>query len=186
MKLQIYLASLVLACNLSAPAAIVYPGAAAAIPDNNSIGLMQTLTVGGLNNSITTASLSFQLQGGFGTDLTGYLRLGSVPGLSPAYDLTSLVQAQTVISGTTPVNFTVDVSSTFAAQNPNAVWTLFLVDTSSGGQTTLNGWSLNITAGTGVSPVPEPVNIALGVFCGLLGLVTLGRSASVQRMFGKR
>jgi hypothetical protein len=37
--------------------------------------------------------------------------------------------------------------------------------------TTLNGWSLDITA------VPEPVNVALGIFAGLAGVVGLARLA---------
>jgi hypothetical protein len=43
--------------------------------------------------------------------------------------------------------------------NPNGVWTLFFADVSGGGGTSqVNSWSLDLTA------VPEPVNVALGVF----------------------
>jgi subtilisin-like proprotein convertase family protein len=51
----------------------------------------------------------------------------------------------------------------------NGNWTLFFADLSGGDGaniTTLNGWSLDITA------VPEPVNVALGVFCAMV--LTLG------------
>jgi subtilisin-like proprotein convertase family protein len=42
--------------------------------------------------------------------------------------------------------------------NPNGAWTLFFADAASGEQSTLNGWSLQITA------VPEPINQAMMVF----------------------
>jgi len=46
----------------------------------------------------------------------------------------------------------------FNGLNPNGDWTLFFADTSPGGISTLNSFSVDITA------VPEPVNVALGVF----------------------
>jgi hypothetical protein len=55
--------------------------------------------------------------------------------------------------------------SGFNGLNPNGTWTLYFSDTlAGGGNATLNGWSLDITA------VPEPVNMALGVFGGILAL----------------
>ncbi len=52
--------------------------------------------------------------------------------------------------------------SGFNGGNPNGSWTLYFADTiAGGGNATLNGWSLDIT------PVPEPVNVALAVFGGL-------------------
>jgi hypothetical protein len=107
------------------------------------------------------------LQGGFSADLSGYLRLGNTLG-SPSYSLTSLIQSQS-LNPNTPTTYTIDFTTsgfqtTFNGQNPNNAWTLFFADTDPGGQTTLNSWSLNITA------VPEPVNVALGIFgLGLTG-----------------
>jgi subtilisin-like proprotein convertase family protein len=50
-------------------------------------------------------------------------------------------------------------NSKFGGLNPNGDWTLFIADMSGGGgQTHVDSWGLNITA------VPEPVNVALGVF----------------------
>lgn len=49
--------------------------------------------------------------------------------------------------------------------NPNGGWTLFFADVQGGYQSTLNGWSLDITA------VPEPVTVALGIFGVLFGAV---------------
>ena len=55
--------------------------------------------------------------------------------------------------------------------NPNGTWTLLVADLSSeGGQRQLVSWELEITA------VPEPVNVALGVFGGLFLVVALVRS----------
>jgi hypothetical protein len=58
----------------------------------------------------------------------------------------------------------------FGGLNPNGTWTLFFADVSAGGgQAMVTGWSLDITA------VPEPVNVALGVFGVLFGGVTAAR-----------
>jgi hypothetical protein len=48
--------------------------------------------------------------------------------------------------------------------DPNGAWTLFFADLSGGGSPTrIQTWELEITA------VPEPVNVALGIFGGLFG-----------------
>lgn len=53
--------------------------------------------------------------------------------------------------------------SGFNGSAADGTWTLYFADLSSGGgASTLNSWSLGITA------VPEPVNAALGVFVLLL------------------
>ena len=64
--------------------------------------------------------------------------------------------------------------SSYNSIDPNGTWTLFFADVSGGGgNSTLNSWSMDITA------VPEPVNLALGVFAGLLLLtITLRRGRS--------
>jgi subtilisin-like proprotein convertase family protein len=83
-----------------------------------------------------------------------------------------------------PTAFDAPGTVTFAALNglnPNGTWTLFIADLSSGGgQSQLVSWSLGITA------VPEPVNVALGVFAGVFVVVGLGRAAWVRRGFSKR
>jgi hypothetical protein len=60
--------------------------------------------------------------------------------------------------------------------NPNGTWTLFIADLSAGGQSQLVSWELDITA------VPEPVNVALGIFAGVFLAVTLARSARVRKL----
>jgi hypothetical protein len=59
--------------------------------------------------------------------------------------------------------------------NPNGTWTLFIADLSAGAQSQLVGWSLNVTA----AEVPEPVNVALGIFAGVFLMVILVRSRPV-------
>ena len=62
------------------------------------------------------------------------------------------------------------LDTTFGGMNPNGTWTLFFADVSGGGGTsTVNGWSLDITA------VPEPVNVALGLFGVLFAGITAVR-----------
>jgi subtilisin-like proprotein convertase family protein len=48
--------------------------------------------------------------------------------------------------------------------NPNGTWTLFFADMSGGSQSQVVSWGLDITA------VPEPANVALGIFGGLLAV----------------
>ncbi len=64
---------------------------------------------------------------------------------------------------------------TFNGRNPNGTWTIFFADLSSGAQSQLLDWSLNISA-----EVPEPVNVALGVFGGIFLVVTVVRSRPVR------
>jgi len=159
MKTKLYVVCLLSAANIFAHAALyTYGGVAAAIPDNDVFGLSQSQTLSGLSTSITAMTLNFTLAGGLITDLTtASLRLGNLPE-STFVDLTPSMSG----SLSTPVTFTVDVSSSYSGQDPNNTWTLFFADTSPGGQTTLEGWSLDITA------VPEPVSKALIIFIALL------------------
>jgi subtilisin-like proprotein convertase family protein len=64
---------------------------------------------------------------------------------------------------------TVTLAGSFAGMNPNGTWTMFFADLSAGDTSTLKGWSLDITA------VPEPVNVALAIFGGLLVIWQVGR-----------
>lgn len=157
------------------------PGAV--IPDNNTTGTGDSLTYifSQVDSIITDLALTFALQGGYSGDLSGYLRLGNAVN-SPIYNLTTLIRASS-LSGGSPTTYSIDFNtatygsgfqSAFNGQNPNNTWTLFFADTRAGDQTTLNGWSLNITA------VPEPVNVALGVFGGLFAAAGLVRI--VRRM----
>jgi hypothetical protein len=177
MKTILCLAGLLLAMNFPASAALFQYGtlnggsAIGTIADNNKIGLTDAHQVSinpeNLNWKITALTLTVVLEGGFASDLTGYLRLGDTT-IAPFYSLNTLIQGQQ-LSATTPTTYTMSFSSTgdttFIESNPNDTWTLFFADTSAGGHTTLNGWSLNITS------VPEPVNVALGAFGAVLVVI---------------
>jgi hypothetical protein len=63
----------------------------------------------------------------------------------------------------------------FTGLNPNGTWTLFIADLSAGGQSDVVSWSLDITA------VPEPANVALGVFAVIFTASSLARSKHLQR-----
>jgi subtilisin-like proprotein convertase family protein len=181
MKIKFCLTVLLLVSALPAWAALYNFGtlngdaALGAIPDNNMIGLTEAATISGEGSSLSDVVLTVVLQGGFSSDLSGYLRLGNETG-STAYNLTSLVQGQT-LSGSSANTYTIDLGTTFASENPNNTWTLFFADTSAGGVTTLNGWSLDVTA------VPEPVNVALEIF---LGLFAVGGGVSCLRRAGNK
>lgn len=62
------------------------------------------------------------------------------------------------------VSYTADGGSlaSFNGVDPNGTWTLFFADMAGGNTSTLNGWSLDITA------VPETINVALAFFGGVL------------------
>jgi hypothetical protein len=64
----------------------------------------------------------------------------------------------------------------FHELNPLGTWSIFFADLSGDNVSTLNGWSLEITA------VPEPVNVALGCFAGVFLLVSLCRSQRVRKL----
>ncbi|HWQ93456.1 MAG TPA: hypothetical protein VN673_17430 [Clostridia bacterium] len=57
----------------------------------------------------------------------------------------------------------------FKNQNPNGAWTLFFADLSSGHTSTIENWSVELTA------VPEPVTCALGIFGAIAGASALIR-----------
>ena len=170
MKTTICLTSLLLALALPVPAALYNSGALnVLIPDDNTLGTGNLLqfNVSGEASSLSALTLTFLLQDGYSTDLSGYLRLGNEIS-SPAYTLTSLIHSQTLSPGS-PTTYTIDFSnsgfeSTFTALNPNNTWTLYFQDGIVGDEALVKGWSLDITA------VPEPVNVALGLF----GVVLVG------------
>ncbi len=64
--------------------------------------------------------------------------------------------------------------SSYDNQDPNGTWMLFFADASGGGGTSsLVSWELDITA-VDITAVPEPVNLALGLFAGgMIGTATV-------------
>jgi hypothetical protein len=87
------------------------------------------------------------------------------------------VDGRTIDPGSPRGDFDSASRVTFAGyndMNPNGTWTLFFADMSAGAQSTVVSWELDITA------VPEPANIALGVFGGLFLLTGVWRVARKQ------
>jgi hypothetical protein len=81
--------------------------------------------------------------------------------------------AGAVLSGTTSFTANQDLSA-FGNTDPNGAWTIFFADLNPGDTATLTSFSLDITA------VPEPINMALGIFGGVMGLMVLARSKPVK------
>lgn len=114
-------------------------------------------------NSLSSTLFS-SLQGGAAANggFTGVvLTAGTGNNISTAGSTTSTTPITGTFSG---VNF-----SSFQNVSPVGDWILYVTDNQSGDQGTLTSWSLSLTV------VPEPVNVALGIFGGLAGLVAVIR-----------
>jgi hypothetical protein len=71
--------------------------------------------------------------------------------------------------------------SAFNGKNVNGAWTLFFADLSSGETSQLANWSLAFT-----SEVPEPVNVALGIFAGIFLVAAIARNQRVRGWVHRR
>ena len=163
------------------------------IADNGAAGLVQTITTT-YQGTITAVSLSFNISGGYNGDLYGYLSYndGVNPPAKTLEVLNRMGGGSTVASGAgfagvtlmdggslgnihaalpgagtavavgsyLPDSAGVTFASTFGGMNAGGTWTLAFFDRVAGDQSTLGSWSLNID----VAQVPEPINVALGVF----------------------
>ena len=91
----------------------------------------------------------------------------------------------TVTSGSGPYTYTATFTGTaddntgLNGLDPNQAWGLDIWNNSNADGNTLDSWSLEVTA------VPEPVNVALGVF-GLLFAATLVARGLVKKLAGRR
>ena len=167
-----------------------FSGVNVAIPDGNPVGVSFGETVsdipgGSIVNGLT---VDLSVSGGYNGNLYAYLvapngtlvMLLNQPGatvgnpfgyagsgLNITLSDTAAGRIQTtpetpgsVFSGTYQAAGTLGAVSGSAA---DGTWTLYFADeVAGGGQAILNGWSLNITA------VPEPANLALGLFVAML------------------
>jgi subtilisin-like proprotein convertase family protein len=167
-----------------------------AILDGNPNGISTTLAVSGAGSVLTSLSVTLNISGGYNGDLYGYLsyngtlvtllnRVGT--GGGDAFGYATAGFSNVTLDGTSAngnihnvenplanTSYTPDIGggnslASFNGVNPNGTWTLFFADLSGGDVSTLNGWSLNLTA------VPEPVNVALLIAGSTLALVSLGR-----------
>jgi len=114
-------------------------------PNGTLVSLLNRPGVGANVFGASGAGMNITLQDGAGTQ-------GSIQGVTSSVVLSGTYNAAGSLAG---VNGSV----------ADGTWTLYFADLSSGGGTSvLNSWSLGIT------PVPEPVNVALAMF----GLVLVG------------
>lgn len=180
----------------------------AAIPDGNPSGMANQQVISGLPSVMQDMTVGINISGGYNGDLYGYIkhngtlvmlldRVGTGVGNPYGYDNAGLNLTLSDHATQVPtIHFYQDDSyslngsgqltgtwrpdggslSSFNNLDPNGTWTLFFADLSGGGgQSSLQGWSLDIAA------VPEPVNVALGIFAGMFLVVMVARSQPVRK-----
>ena len=171
-----------------------------AIPDGNPVGV----TFAGnftadpnVGDTVAGLTLHLNVSGGYNGDLYAYLvapngtsvtllNRPGVTGGNPFGYAGSGLNVTLSDAGATSIQTTAETAgavftgtyqaagtlANFNGSVADGTWTLFFADMSAGGgQASLTGWSLDITA------VPEPVNVALGLFVGLLVVNKLIRHA---------
>lgn len=166
-----------------------------AIPDAPNGGLVGVSFQGvvgafpGPEYQVANLAVSLEISGGYNFDFHIYLvspngtlvtllnQPGSAYSSGSGFDITLSDAAATGIQSATQIENTLftgtyQAAGSLAAFNggpANGTWTIFVQDLSPGASGTLEGWGLEIQA------VPEPANVALGVFGGVLGLAGLVR-----------
>ena len=160
------------------------------IPDNSPVGVGYGFSFTHTGLGIGSVTLTVNMSGGYNGDMYGYLQHGGTlielfnPGSFSAngaagstLNLTLSSLSSTALSGATASDLASGLTyaaagnlTGFNGADPNGLWTLYFADQSPGDVMTLNGFNLSITA------VPEPVNVALITFVGMLGIVGLARS----------
>ena len=164
------------------------------VDGNPAIVTANTMNLSGLDSSLSSLTVTLNVSGGYNNGLYAYLVHGSTSVVlmnQPGYavdgfgatgagmniTLTDAYTSQGSIQGVTSglvlsENYNAASSLSGFSGDPNGSWTLYFSDTlSGGGNATLNGWSLDITA------VPEPVNVALVIF----GVIAVGGGAWKRR-----
>jgi hypothetical protein len=133
-------------------------------------------TLSGLGTVLQNYTLTFTLiESALSESFDGSLTLNN--NTSPFQSLSAL-QGTTGTPNGDNFDYTLSFgpsSSGLIGLNPNALWTLTLQDSAGAG--TLVNWSLDITA------VPEPVNVALGIFAGVFVVGGLCRTERVRNLF---
>jgi hypothetical protein len=140
------------------------------IPLLNRVGV--TATGGGSSFGYSDTGFDITL-GSTGNDVHFYSQHS--PGFNGSGQLTGAwaVDGRNIDPQSAPGAFDSASRTTFSdlnGLNPNGTWTLFFADMSGGSQSQVVSWGLDITA------VPEPANMALGIFGGLLALGGLWRA----------
>jgi subtilisin-like proprotein convertase family protein len=170
------------------------------IVDGNPANLtVNTMTLSGAEVSLSSLTVSLNISGGMNNGLYGYLVAPNGAAVTllnrPGYavdgfgatgsgmqialvtsggangDIQAMTSGSFLGGGSYPQYNSAASFSSLNGINPNGVWTLYFSDTlTGGGDATLNGWSLDITA------VPEPVNLALVGFLGFMAMAGFARS----------
>jgi subtilisin-like proprotein convertase family protein len=200
--------SLGLACALGcgmtqASATLFSSSSAVGIPDGNAVGVSSAINVGGLGNILSSGdnvSVTLNLSGGNIGDLYAYLQFNNTkvvlmnqPGggtyLGGGFSSVTLSDNNSVNvdsyggGSVNNVSFNPSAGGTafqaFNGMSANGTWTLFFADLSGNdgaNVTTLNSWSLDVT------PVPEPVNVALIAFAAIFGGFAIARGVRRARL----
>jgi hypothetical protein len=165
------------------------------IPDNSDVGAGYSLNFGTSGLNISGISVSFNISGGYDGNIYAYLSQGSTEVVlldhimgaanSSGFNVTLIegtgnsIQTATGTAGQplTGTSFTADQNlNSFNNTDPNGSWTLFFADEGPGDAPTLNSFNVTLDA------VPEPVNVALGIFGGMMGVVVLGKKLKLGKL----
>jgi hypothetical protein len=143
-----------------------------------TVVLQHVNATGGGSQSLTLFSLLLggaAANGGIGGTGANAFQLTSTGG---TVDSTFGASSSSIanITGTYNLNF----GTTFNNIAPTGDWILYVTDSQAGSQGILTGWTL------GLDVVPEPVNVALGIFGGLLGGIALVRHLGAKRWLVRR
>ena len=185
----------------------------AAIPDNSpNVGAASDIYIapgdsqlsGIVNPSVASvASVQFTITGGWDGDYTVVLSHTDGTTSQSLTLLKMLSGGAAANSGFTSVTFTpasgsdTAVASTsspspitgtyyginfssFQNISPRGDWLLYVTDNAAGDHGVLSGWSLNLDV------VPEPVNVALGIFGGMMAILAFARSKWTKLLFEEK
>jgi hypothetical protein len=164
------------------------------VDGNPAAGILNTMSLAGLSGTLSSLTVTLNVSGGFNSGLYASLVHDGViavllnrPGVNAGNPLGDLVSGfstgYTTIDANSAVSplasagsFTgtanTSLTTTFGGSTSlNGNWSLYFADVvNGGGNATLHGWSLDI--GTGITPVPEPVTLALVTFVAMLLALT--------------
>jgi len=160
-----------------------------------------------VNPSVASvASIQFNITGGWDGDFTVVLShtdgttsqsLTLLKMLSGGAAANSGFNNVTLATGNTDINSAASSSSTAAISgawapqggvnfssfqniSPRGDWLLYVTDNAAGDHGVLSGWSLNLDV------VPEPVNVALGIFGGMMAILAFARSKWAKLLFEEK
>ena len=155
------------------------------IPDNTPAGVGYSINFGASGLTISDISVTINVSGGYNGDLYAYVTHGDqiayLLSANPAVSSSGFNNVTFVVGTGTPIptggsgqltdtSYTgVNNLNVFNDTDPNGDWTLFFADVNPGDTSTLNRFSIGITA------VPEPTTWGLVAFAVVFGTVQLRR-----------